>query len=534
LSSIPDKYKELLQAVAVDLKTVLWSERIEDVKIVQKGLLLYRQGLVSKARLEDEMVLAMVQDVTRVNVELNLNFLQLSNCSCPTEGMCRHQLAVFFYTYSQIGSVSEWVSEWRQPIREKKVAQKLGLQRAKDLLKSTGTLKPDYDRWVESFNISFHSIIGEKKRQKPYLIPELFQVYMRKLKAGAPFEHEWKQLYFLVAYIHTFRNLLHLKYNQEEMDRYYEDILYQLTEEIEAILDRLSIHALPFAFDEFIEKLKDDSFYLIAEDIGLDYDRSELYIILWTNFFKKRKWHEEELKKIQQQKEKTFLLAIGSIHQKLMLGLDDEALRLLHSIQEIAAPYMLLWLDAFTVGKEWKRMGPFIEFFISILPKYIHGIPDGYARMEFTRYAIKAISPYVRETNKVDVYEKVLIQLLPYSYRMYDDFLFSQQSYEKWGDLQTYVGFDIGSISSEKIKLLQKEEPKVLLPLYHQSIQQHIDMKNRGNYRVAVRQLKKLRTLYKKLKRQEDWKQYLEILLERTKRLRAFQEECERGKLIHA
>lgn len=46
--------------------------------------------------------------------------------------------------------------------------------------------------------------------------------------------------------------------------------------------------------------------------------------------------------------------------------------------------------------------------------------------------------------------------------------------------------------------------------------------------------MKKLRTLYNKLKRQDDWQLFLELLLEKTKRLRAFQEECKRGKLIDA
>ncbi len=60
-----------------------------------------------------------------------------------------------------------------------------------------------------------------------------------------------------------------------------------------------------------------------------------------------------------------------------------------------------------------------------------------------------------------------------------------------------------------------------------------IQQKNRQNYKEAVRYLKKLRTIYKKLKKEEKWEVYFEQLLQKTKRLRAFQEECQRGKLIN-
>ena len=59
-----------------------------------------------------------------------------------------------------------------------------------------------------------------------------------------------------------------------------------------------------------------------------------------------------------------------------------------------------------------------------------------------------------------------------------------------------------------------------------------ISQKNRSSYKVAVRVLKKLRTVYKKLKRTSEWEAFFSQLLERHKRLRAFHAECERSKLI--
>lgn len=540
MSSIPDKYQDLLLSAGTDLKSLLKPEKEQDAKLVQKGLLLYRQGLVSKVRLEEGLITAVVQDVTRVNIELNLNFVQISTCSCPADDFCRHQLAAFFHVYAQVASVSEWVEEWRQPIQERKSIQNWGVQRAKELLKGSGVLKPDYDRWVKSFQESFDSLVRGHKNLKPYLISDLFQVYARKLKAGSPVEQEWRQLYQLVSSVHSFHMLLALSterdFDEEEINRYFRELFYHLMDDVEELIDKLNIHALPFAFDTFIEKLKNDTTKLISEDFILEFEPTHLYVILWTRLFKKKAWHEEELNELKQNfpGSKTLPVMIASIHQNLMLRNDEEALRMLHLIEDDATPFMLFWLERLTDNKEWKRMGDFVDAFSAMAKPYIRTLSDHYAKMDFTRIAIRTVGAYAIENKKFDVYEKILIQTLPYSFRSYDEFLFDLGWYEKWSDLQAFIGNEMDSISTEKIRILQKESPEILLPLYHQSILNHIEMKNRGNYQEAVRQLKKLRTLYKKLKRQTEWDSFLEILLERTKRLRAFQQECERGKLIHA
>lgn len=538
MSSIPDKYRELLHGAAEELRALLWSEQEEDAKLVQKGLMLYRQGLVTKVRLEEDNVTATVQDVTPVQVELNLNFFQTSMCTCPAEGICRHQLAAFFYAYGKIASVMEWVENWRQPIHERKNAKDFGLQRAKDLLKASSVMKPDYDVWVESFRVSFDSMIRSHQNLKPYLLSELFQVYSRKIKASAPVEQEWRQLYFLIATVHSFQNLLQLStergFREEEISRYYRDLLYDAMDDVENLVEKLNVHALPFAFDEFIKKLKDDSTRLISEDYIVKYEPIYLYIILWTRLFKKHVWHEEELTRILQAEDQTLPMIIATTHQYVMLKEDEKALRILHILNEQATSFMQFWLEKMTAGKEWRRMGPYVDTFTSMAKDYIRLLSDHYAKIDFARSAVRTVGKYALENKKHDLYEKILIQTLPYSYRSYDEFLFDQGWYEKWSDLQAYIGYDISYIPKDKLQILQKERPDILLPLYHQSIQQHIEMKNRGNYREAVKQLKKLRTLYKKLKRTDDFQQFLDILLDRTKRLRAFHQECERGKLTHA
>lgn len=540
MSHIPEVYKELIETAAADVSKLLSPGYEPDAKLMQKGLLIYRQGLVTKVRYEDGSVTSTVQDVTPVFVQVELNFFQTSSCSCPADGICRHIVATFLYAYSQVGSVADWVEEWRTPLHEKKTAQQLGLMKAKDLMKGSGTIKPDYDHWVHTFQNSFQSIMEGQGTPKPYLIPELYQAYSRRLRASAPVEQEWKQLYLLIGNIFSFRQLLNLSqesgHSSYDIERNYQQIFFSLIDETEVLINRLSVHALPFAFDEFIARLKDDVTDLLIDEVALEFERIQLYQLLWSSLFKKKHWREEELEKLANlgKINGSYALSIGYIHLNLLLKRDEKALSIITQHEADMSPFLLIWLEDFKSQRDWKRMGPFVEAFIGYLRPYLLSLPNSYACFDFTRYATRVLQSYCSETNRIDLYEKILMQLLPYSYREYEQYLYIEKQYEKWSDLQAYIGYDMTSISTDKIKELQKEDPAVLLPLYHQSIQKNIDLKNRGNYRQAVRELKKLRTLYKKLKRQDEFEQFFNLLLERTKRLRAFHEECQRGKLIHA
>ncbi|MCM3707315.1 MULTISPECIES: SWIM zinc finger family protein [Cytobacillus] len=538
---IPERFLEPLEFAANELKGLLRAENDEDVRLVQKGLMLFRQGLVYQLRFDGDKVSATVQDVTPAKVELDLEFIHLSECSCPAEGFCRHQTAVFLQLLSKARSVSMWIEEWRKPIKEKQTAKNWGLQRAKDLLKSSGQKKnTGYDGWIDGFEESFTELLEKQGEPRPYVLPELFHVYLRRMKAGAPVEQEWKLLYLLIGYVFSFKKLMALSrkygHGEELIDRYYRHLYQSLMEDSVEIMNKLSVHSLPFAFDQFIEKLKDDSAGLINSSFGMEYERTHLYRLLWTHFFKKKEWRETEIERLEPlvKEEANMPSVAGFVHLQILERNDEQALRILNVPNVLMTPYILYWLDYFSANKDWNRMGPYAEAFIHKLRDYLKEIDDYYACMDFTRMSIKAISPYCLESSKMDLYEKALMETLPYSYNDYEYLLFEKGEFMKWADLQAFIGFDLDSLGKDRIREISKKEPSILLPLYHQSITGHINMKNRDHYREAVRKMKKLRTLYNKLKRQDDWQLFLELLLEKTKRLRAFQEECKRGKLIDA
>ncbi|SDN04369.1 SWIM zinc finger domain-containing protein [Bacillus sp. OK048] len=534
---------ERIELLSEEIKDLLHPHVADDVKLVQKGLMLYRQGLVKQVQIWNAQITAMVQDVTPCHVKLNFSLLASSQCTCPHEGLCRHQMAVFFAAYSRVGSVADWVTEWREPMKEKSDIASWGLQKAKDLIKANGVLKPDYRRWVESFEVSFDTILNSKKYSSPFIIAELFNIYNRRIKASAPVEQEWRLLYEVVGIIVSFKKLAVLteksQFAEDAVRRAYLSVFHNLIEDADELVFKIGVQSLPFDFDEFILHLKDDVFELLTVSSGLEQERIYLYRLLWTNLFKKKEWREQEIERIHermkaaQEWENLNPLMVAGVHISILQQKDELALDLIGKIDDnVITPYMLHWIDLLSLTKAWKRVGPFIELFSSKLKGYLEFLRTYHSCAAFTRSALKAIRPYISENGKVDLYERTLLATLPYSYTDYELMLFERCQYDKWGDLQAFMGWSFYDLPKDRVKVVEKEKPEVLLGMLHQSALNEINQKNRSSYKTAVRHLKKLRTLYKKTKRVDDWQYFLDNLMDKTKRLRAFHEECRRSKLI--
>ncbi|MBS4212669.1 SWIM zinc finger family protein [Neobacillus rhizophilus] len=534
---------EVLQGLADELKDLLNANVADDARLVQKGMMLYRQGLVTQLRFENGEYTAVVQDVSPAKVRLDPEFLGMSDCSCPGEELCRHQLAVFFAAYSKEASVSDWLAEWREPVRETKSVASWGLQAAKDLVKAAGLMKPDYDRWVQSFESSFDALVASKKHTNPYVVSELFGIHMKRVGASAPVEKEWRLLYELVASVVSFRKLLvlseELGFEEHVVRKAYGHCFENLLEDSADFVERLVVQTMPFAFDEFIERLRDESHAVLTSAAGYDIERVYMHRMLWTELFRKKEWRQEEAIRIGarlkalEESENPLPFSAAMIHLYFLLGNDDLALKLAGGVPDVRfVPYMVYWIDYFTGAKLWRRVEPVIEMFLGRLKEYLDGLESYQSCSAFVRSVMRSIAPYCSENGRLDLYERALLVSLPYSFADYEYLLFERGDYDRWGELQAFVGLDFYDLPKDRVKVVEKERPEVLLGMLHQTAQKEIDQKNRGSYRAAVRHLKKLRTLYKKLKRVDDWEYFIEGLLERTKRLRAFHEECQRSKLI--
>ncbi|WP_158587570.1 SWIM zinc finger family protein [Neobacillus notoginsengisoli] len=534
---------EGLAMAAERLGDMLSPHSEEDARLMQRGMLLYRQGMVSQLLIDEETVTAAVQDVVPVRVRLELLFLEMSECTCPAAGICRHQLAVFFAAYGREGSVAEWIEDWRYPMREKKAAADWGLKRARDLVKAKEKVELDYRLWIKSFSESFHSIMRSKKYVNPYVVGELFEVYWRRLRADSPADENGRLLYELAGIVFSIKELAFLSeelgHTKEMVSRYYLHVFSELEEAGIRIGSRLGARALPLGLESFLADLREDVRKLLTGGVpGVFNERMYLYMGLWTVLFKSGPLLEEELGKIETAApdadgESRHALELAKVHLNFMLRNDSEAICVLSGIEnEIAGQFLLFWIDRLADMKEWSRLGPYIDQLAHKLKDTIASVAGYQGRSRFVKAVLETALPFAEATGRMEVFERLLQQALPYSYYDYGNLLFERGDYEKWADLQTFMGHQYTDLPSARLKVLEKELPETVMAMLHQSAARLIAMRNRPSYRSAARLLKKLRTLYKKQKRLVEWEAFFEALLERTKRLRAFHEECQRSKLI--
>jgi len=127
---------------------------------------------------------------------------------------------------------------------------------------------------------------------------------------------------------------------------------------------------------------------------------------------------------------------------------------------------------------------------------------------------------------------EAITSLLPLSRNLYVERLLRYGRWRLWIDYQISMGEDPLDFRARDLQPIEKGDPEAPLPWYHQSVERHILLRNRDGYKRAVKLLKRLAKLYKKLKREPRWEAYVDGIAKQYSRLRAFQEELRKGKLI--
>ncbi|MGG4036173.1 hypothetical protein ABEV74_21020 [Paenibacillus cisolokensis] len=129
-------------------------------------------------------------------------------------------------------------------------------------------------------------------------------------------------------------------------------------------------------------------------------------------------------------------------------------------------------------------------------------------------------------------WEAYMIDLLPSSYATLSQHWLDHGRFRDWADLQLLLGIRPEELDVQTVREVTRQAPSALIPLYHQAIEESIRARNRQSYRIAVKQLQKLEKLYKSVEARERWNEFFGSLVRKHQRLRAFQEELEKGKML--
>ncbi|XQY91638.1 SWIM zinc finger family protein [Metabacillus sp. HB246100] len=531
--------KELVLGAGEQIKKILSPHREEDRNLVKKGLILFRQGSIYNVNTTSYTVNAKVQDVTGVQVQLDLEDFMMSTCTCPAENICRHQLATFLYVYASVDRVGTFVDLWKE---EKSIDDVM-----KHVKKASSLLHPEKEyedsslaSWIAFFEREYERFESQLVSQNQ-LFQSLFHHYYSALKKKAPKSPEMKQFFIVQASVTVFLKILQLIEETKPTDYMLQHIIYpyvdQLRDTIQTAIDEMKRYALPFALDpllvDSVERFRD----LLYTSKVYQYDRINLYQLLWIELLRRdkfisieREWLEGYL---DYETDYAIETEIALMHMNFLQSKDDEIFSRLQTLPPTALPLTFKWAEDIVKKKNWKRLTNWISFMMKQATTYKKSELSFEEKHYDISHMMRIIREYANATKDTAFYDRACKQMLPYTYAEYHDLLLEKEDFKTWLELQSLLGFSIYEIDSYLLKEIEKKEPGVLLPLYAKSVKEEISLKTRENYKMAVRYLKRMKAQYKKLKREEVWENYVQNLAEEHKRLRAFKEELKKGKLIH-
>ncbi|MFB5681772.1 SWIM zinc finger family protein [Paenibacillus terreus] len=210
----------------------------------------------------------------------------------------------------------------------------------------------------------------------------------------------------------------------------------------------------------------------------------------------------------------------------VFLGRDEEAWRLLQAADgstalQLPSAQLLLLMSALHGKEEWARL---VDGLTAIGPLLGTGSLDEY--LAYWRTALEHLPEL--EALMWDT----LTGMLPISGTIYAQALLERGKYRQWMDYQLSTGAEPLDYRAAELQVLERHAPELLLPFYHQAVERHVLFMTRKDYKAAVKLLKRLAKLYKKMKLEDRWESFLASFTSRHRRLRALREELRKGKLL--
>jgi hypothetical protein len=408
-----------------------------------------------------------------------------------------------------------------------------GVMRASDL-RPLQEIGHSPEQWKETITSAVYNRltvedIEERPYSTEYAAKDVYQTLLKK----APANREWAVLFRMFAAFYSFSALAE-RLDEAELDddtaeRAGYDVLFHLSDEtFDAV--KLTGSAMPFSFEPYIDLIRVDTGRLLSFPYKrFPAARLDLYRLLWDSLLTKMDWRREELERTAPASGNSTIQTAAHMHQLYLLGEMDKFVDI-----AVAGPaelflYFIHWLQD---AKRSDRFIPLLKAAAALAGDGILFIQDEYSRRLFVRQLLRLIDEDDLSVRAPSLIKELYTALLPFSYASLSYFLIGRGDYAEWIDLQLLVDAELPDLDRAGLKTAIKEAPEETLPLLHHGIAALIAARNRNAYRQAVRFSKRLRTMYKKLKRTDEFDRWLDWLAGDTKRLRAFQEECKKGGLL--
>jgi hypothetical protein len=505
---------------------------------LQSALRLCERGAVKEAEMIKQS--SIEAKVGNYQVKINLDFLLYSSCTCGYKGICEHIAAVFMSVYSLVESPaklfmtetsaprSQLVSTMSAPKHAPKAAPKPDRKPSPVARLPQSSDTPE--QWLRYFEQKFKTYHSTRS----YSISHLFEKILGELTGPARVWNKVQaKLYTIHAVLFSLQRLEE-KF-QTDSDSHHRREDYERSFGI--------LHSTLFSasdddgvtFGDSTQPYLESIHAMLTQTPLVSWDTPVNWLIvycrLWWTVLKHPKRMIREKRRIKAlihesaltSEEKAGYVRVLA-HLEAVSGEDQKAQeRLVSYIEEHASDFPFI-LHHLARTREWDRMIQWLKWYPI----------DRFRKSEYVQQLFSKYCALVGKQNGTAAEQAgaLLKANLPYSFQFYAAYLLHANQPKAWVDLHIWAGFDPSHLAREDLARIESLDVSLLLPMYHQSVEGYISMRNRSGYKEAVMLLKKLRLYYKKLNKPSLWETYIQRLLAQHRRLRAFCEELEKGNLM--
>lgn len=527
--------KDEIMMIANEFVQGLDPQQVADQEHVATARQLYRSGVVYNVDFDGYTLSGTVNAEGSVySVHIPIRNVTESYCDCFAPTQCQHMLAVLLSAASSFGQVGDVLTLFKNNTKPSLPP----IRTARQVLQSSAFEEMDYKSWQTYFENEYESFKKEQARltyKQMYFLMSLFTDFYTKLERKAPRIVAIHELFKLHAALYCFQKLLEeiQEFEANKLYSYHQpvNVVRLFVDKVESTVRDLKTEAIPEESKPILEetaRLIHEAFF--STD-AYTQERFFIYRHVWGELLRTEEQLQEEKKRIDT-KINPLSKALASSHLLFLNGKDVSAMELLEKQPSSVVSLYFYWLEELLSSMEWDRAKDWLSFTYKQVKETITEQENTVFIQDIVRLFVMMYETYATHTNEQAGLEMILQELLPYSFTNYEQYVLAKKQYHAWTELQLLYGFEVIELLKEPLKDIEKEAPEAALPLYHHAAMEAIEERNRKSYKRAVRYLKKLRMLYKRLKRTDEWDAFIIHIANLHSRLRALQEELRRGKLI--
>lgn len=520
------EYKRLLTAFEE-----LTSEHSYTAVLKQAWKLYIGQDVQKVNLYAGNMINGIVKDMELHAVVLDIDHFKYSSCTCQQKLFCEHMAAVFFQYSRSLDN--------GKTLAEQAYFKLLGLMHASQSNKLMQSHRMEVSKETEPAAIlaKMKQMHGEDWKKCKHSLHPLSHTLTELKGMAKQSEYELQRLHWCMSILFVLQLGERALRAVDSFSRYYHEMTFKRiadpwSAQLKELMQELENQTLQHVERSWIQQMLDFIYEQVVDNDKLMFDWEYTYYDFLSMMAADQDWCAAEEKKLQQ--------ATNSYTQadqvQTFLNGALATLQMAHNEDEKAIAY----LEKCQFDRVQRLIYPMIE-------KRMHEANWGkvelwmaqlYKQFEEGRQ-MRSVGPFLalcRKANQLqpeaECWTEYMLRLLPNSYIPLSEHLLEQRKYNDWADLQLFMGRKPEDFNAQDLKLIEKQAPHVLLPLYHQAVDIAIQSRNRQGYRMAAKHLKILKSIYNELEEEQRWQQFFAIIQQKTARLRAFQEELLKGKLI--